>query len=132
MSRAERLRRWSRSRRHRTQGPRSGGTGVFRYVSGFPLFTPAYVVVAVSLRAGTMLGLPLMASARTPTDNTAAPTFAPAHGATVTDAGASITLTFAGAIRKDGSGADFTGHANLAAILTVIVLLAFVFAAALP
>ena len=76
--------------------------------------------------------LPSIASARTPADNTAAPTFAPAHGATVTDVGGSITLTFAGAIRKDGSGADFTGHADLAAVLTVIVPLALVLAAALP
>ena len=47
------------------------------------------------------------------------PTFRPENGATVTDAGRNITLTFAEAIKKDGSNTDFSGHADLAAILTL-------------
>ena len=48
----------------------------------------------------------------------AAPVFAPADGAMVTDAGTDITLTFAEALRKDADGAVL-GNADLAAILTL-------------
>ena len=49
----------------------------------------------------------------------AAPAFAPAHGATTRHAGTDITLTFAESIRKDAGGTDFSGHSDLAAILTL-------------
>ena len=49
----------------------------------------------------------------------AAPAFSPDDGDTVTDAATNITLTFAEAIRKDNSNADFSNHADLAAILTL-------------
>ena len=55
----------------------------------------------------------------TPIDaSVAAPVFAPAAGATVTDAGTNITLTFAEAVRKDAAGGEF-GNADLAGILTL-------------
>ena len=49
----------------------------------------------------------------------AAPTLFPADGGTVNDAGTDITLTFAGAIQKDAGGTSFSGHSDLAAILTL-------------
>ncbi len=55
----------------------------------------------------------------TDTTGPAAPTFAPASGTTTTDAGTNITLTFAEAIKKDSSNTDFSGHSDLAAILTL-------------
>ena len=61
------------------------------------------------------------ASATFTVDSTgvAAPTFNPANNATVTNAGTNITLTFAEAVKKDGDGADFSGQADLAAVLTL-------------
>ena len=62
------------------------------------------------------------APAFVPGDDTAgpaAPAFVPGDGTTTADAGTTITLTFAEAVRKDGSNADFTGHADLSAILTL-------------
>ena len=47
------------------------------------------------------------------------PTFTPADTATVTDADTNITLTFDEAIKKDGDGADFSGHSDLASILSL-------------
>ncbi len=47
-----------------------------------------------------------------------APTFSPVDGATVTDAGTNITLTFAEAVKKDGAKTDFTAS-DLSAILTL-------------
>ena len=60
------------------------------------------------------------ASATFTVDTTApaAPTFDPANGATVTDAGRNITLTFAEAVKKDDSGADFAGG-DLPGIVTL-------------
>ena len=49
----------------------------------------------------------------------AAPTFDPAHGTTTTNVGTNITLTFGEAIRKDNANTGFTGHADLASILTL-------------
>ena len=49
----------------------------------------------------------------------AAPTFDPAHGTRTTNAGTNITLTFGEAIRKDDANTGFTGHADLASILTL-------------
>ena len=56
-----------------------------------------------------------------PADTTgpSAPAFDPGDGTTVTDAGTNITLTFAEAVRKDAADTDFTGHADLSAILTL-------------
>ena len=48
----------------------------------------------------------------------AAPTFSPLNSATVTDAGRNITLTFAEAVKKDGSNADFA-DGDLSSILTL-------------
>ena len=47
-----------------------------------------------------------------------APAFLPANGATTTNAGTNITLSFGEAIKKDGSGADFA-NADLSGILTL-------------
>ena len=47
-----------------------------------------------------------------------APTFSPQGGATVTNAGRNITLTFAEAVKKDGSNADFA-DGDLSSILTL-------------
>ena len=59
------------------------------------------------------------ASATFTVDATApSPKFSPADTDTVTDAGTNITLTFAEAIRKDGSGTALT-NADLAGILTL-------------
>ncbi len=59
------------------------------------------------------------ASATFTVDATApSPTFLPANGATVTNAGGNITLSFGEAIRKDGSGADFA-NSDLSGILTL-------------
>ncbi len=55
------------------------------------------------------------------TTGVAAPTFSPVSGATVTDAGTNITLTFGEAIKRTAGGADFTTHAHLAAVLTLKV-----------
>ena len=49
----------------------------------------------------------------------AQPTFEPLDNATVTNAGTNITLTFAEAIKKDNQNGDFSGHADLASILTL-------------
>ena len=49
----------------------------------------------------------------------AAPTFNPANGSRTTNAGTNITLSFGEAIRKDASNTDFSGHADLASILTL-------------
>ena len=54
----------------------------------------------------------------TPMDGVAAPVFVPAAGATVTDAGTNITLTFEEAVWKDASGGEF-GNADLGGILTL-------------
>ena len=56
-----------------------------------------------------------------PVDTTgpSAPTFVPGAGGTVTDAGTNITLTFSEAVKKDDQNADFTGHSDLSAILTL-------------
>ena len=56
---------------------------------------------------------------QTDTTGPSAPTFVPGDGATVADAGTTITLTFTEAVRKDAANADFTGHADLSAILTL-------------
>ena len=56
---------------------------------------------------------------QTDTTGPSAPAFVPGGGTTVTDAGTNITLTFTEMVRKDASNTDFTGHADLAAILTL-------------
>ena len=56
---------------------------------------------------------------QTDTTGPSAPAFAPGAGDTVTDAGTNITLTFTEAVRKDNANADFTGHSDLSAILTL-------------
>ncbi|MCY4559484.1 MAG: Ig-like domain-containing protein, partial [Chloroflexi bacterium] len=56
----------------------------------------------------------------TASDATApSPTFSPASGAAVTDAGTNITLTFGEAVKKDGSNADFATEEDLKAVLTL-------------
>ena len=52
------------------------------------------------------------------TTGPAAPTFLPAHQATVTNASTNITLTFAEAVKKDGSNTDFA-NSDLSTILTL-------------
>ena len=56
-----------------------------------------------------------------PADTTApsVSAFVPGDGTTTADAGTNITLTFTEAVRKDAANADFTGHADLSAILTL-------------
>ena len=56
-----------------------------------------------------------------PADTTgpSAPAFVPGDGDTVTNAGTNITLTFTEAVRKDADNSDFTGYADLSAILTL-------------
>ena len=49
----------------------------------------------------------------------AAPTFSPADGARVGNAGRNITLTFTEAIRKDANGGEFDTSGDLEAILTL-------------
>ena len=51
----------------------------------------------------------------------AAPKFSPVNGHKEQNPGTNITLTFAEAVKKDGAGADFTGHTDLASILTLAV-----------
>ena len=48
-----------------------------------------------------------------------APTFNPLDGATVTDVSTNITLTFTEAVKKDNSNMDFSGHSDLASVLTL-------------
>ena len=60
------------------------------------------------------------ATARWDTTAPAAPTFDPASGAAVKDAGTDITITFAEALRKDANGTALE-NADLAAILTLKV-----------
>ncbi len=82
----------------------------------------ADVVVAVAANAATDGGNtgPAAEATATATWDAAAPTvtFSPSNNATETDAGTDITLTFAEAIRKDSSGADFA-DADLDSILTL-------------
>ena len=56
-----------------------------------------------------------------PADTTApaVSAFVPGDGTTTADAGTNITLTFTEAVRKDAANADFTGHADLSAVLTL-------------
>ena len=56
-----------------------------------------------------------------PADTTgpSAPAFVPGDGDTVTNAGTNITLTFTEAVSKDADNNDFTGHADLSAVLTL-------------
>ena len=56
---------------------------------------------------------------QTDTTGPSAPTFLPGDGTTTADAGTNITLTFTEAVRKDAANADFTGHADLSAVLTL-------------
>ena len=83
----------------------------------------ADVVVTVRANAatdGANQG-PAQAVAATATWDTtapAAPEFSPADGASVKDVSTDITLTFAEAVKKS-DGSDFSGHAELSAILTL-------------
>ena len=71
-------------------------------------------------RVGTATGAAALPAAGPPAPTgPAAPVFDPADGGTTADAGTDITLTFAEAIRKDAGGAAFSGHDDLAAILTL-------------
>ena len=75
--------------------------------------------VRVRAKTATNTGEWSETKSATPIDaSVAAPVFAPAAGATVTDAGTNITLTFAEAVRKDAAGGEF-GNADLAGILTL-------------
>ncbi|MCY4555411.1 MAG: Ig-like domain-containing protein, partial [Chloroflexi bacterium] len=82
----------------------------------------ADVVVTVAANAATDGGNtgPAAEATATATWDAAAPTvtFSPLNSATVNDAGTDITLTFAEAIKSDGSGTDFA-DADLASILTL-------------
>ena len=62
-------------------------------------------------------GAPANATFTVDTTGVAAPTFNPANGTTTSNAGTDITLTFTEAIRKDNANTDFTGHADLSAVL---------------
>ena len=80
------------------------------------------VYVAVSdtwWNAGGNRGKAASATFTVDTTGPAAPTFSPASGASVSNAGTDITLTFAEALRRDGDGAAFTTEAHLKAILTL-------------
>ena len=63
-------------------------------------------------------GLAAKATFTVDTTSPAAPDFSPSNGTTVKDASTNITLTFAEAVKKNDRS-DFSGHAELASILTL-------------
>ena len=68
---------------------------------------------------GTAAQQQAAAQQQTDTTGPSAPAFVPGGGSAVTDAGTNITLTFTEAVKKDAQNADFTGHGDLSAILTL-------------
>ena len=97
-----------------------GGTGATDSLTGLDNGTAYRLRVRATNAAGastwlTGTGTPAEADVTGP----AAPDFSPANGASVTDAATDITLTFAEAVKKNAAGGDFSGHADLSAILTL-------------
>ena len=56
-----------------------------------------------------------------PDETPPSPEFNPAAGQAVSDTGTNITLTFDEAVKKDSTGSDFSGHADLSNVLTLAV-----------
>ena len=96
------------------------GTGATAALTGLDNGTAYRLRVRARIAAGasawlTGTGTPAEADVTGP----AAPDFSPVNGASVTDAATDITLTFAEAVKKNAAGGDFSGHADLSAILTL-------------
>ena len=90
------------------------GTAASHTISGLDNGTAYRLRVRARVAAGG--GAWLNGSGTPVSSTTTPPEFSPANGATETDASTDITLTFAEAVKKS-DGSDFSGHAELSAIL---------------